>query len=54
MNNEDKIKIVRQAFEVFREKIVAIKKKQLALFDRIDKVISKEKADEVRNKINNN
>jgi len=53
MTEEEKIEIIRKAYETFKDKMTDIRKRQLSLFDRIDKISSKEKADKLRDKINN-
>jgi hypothetical protein len=53
MQEEEKIEIIQKAFLAFKEKMSDIRKRQLSLFDKIDKISSKEKADDIRNKINN-
>jgi hypothetical protein len=54
MENKEKIEKIKNAFAIFMEKMSDIRKRQLVLFDKIDKAVSKEKADEIREKINNN
>lgn len=53
MTEEEKIEIITKAFLAFKEKMADIRKRQLALFDKVDRIYSKEKADEIRAKINN-
>lgn len=53
MTEEEKIEIITKAFLAFKEKMADIRKRQLTLFDKVDRIYSKEKADEIRAKINN-
>jgi len=53
MSEEEKIEIIEKAFLAFKEKMADIRKRQLSLFDKIDRISSKEKADDIRSKINN-
>lgn len=53
MTEEEKNEILKKAFIAFTDKMADIRRRQLALFDKIDKVSSKEKADEIRDKIHN-
>lgn len=51
---KDKIEAIKRAFATFKEKMTQIRKSQLVLLDKIDRVISREQADKIRAKINNN
>lgn len=53
MSEEEKIEIITKAFAAFKEKMAAIRKRQLALFDKVDRISSQEKADKLRTKIYN-
>lgn len=53
MTEEEKIEILKKAFMTFKDKMSDIRRRQLSLFDKIDKISSREKADKLRNKINN-
>jgi|GEM_PF-2307988 hypothetical protein len=53
MTEEEKLEIIKKAFLSFKEKMTDVRKRQLALFDKIDRISSREKADKIRSKINN-
>ncbi|MDD3006836.1 MAG: hypothetical protein PHX30_04635 [Candidatus Pacebacteria bacterium] len=53
MTEEEKNAILKKAFIAFKDKMSDIRRRQLALFDKIDKISSKEKADDIRDKIHN-
>ena len=54
MTEEEKMEILRKAFEAFKDKMADVRRRQLSLFDEVDKISSREKANKLRNKINNN
>lgn len=45
---------IKKAFLTFKTKMSDIGKRQLILLDKIDKIVSKEKADKIRENIKNN
>ncbi len=53
MTEEEKIEMIKNAYVSFKDKMSDVRRRQLALFDKIDRVSSKEKADKIREKINN-
>lgn len=53
MTEEEKIEMIKNAFISFKDKMADVRRRQVTLFDKIDKVSSKEKADKLREKINN-
>jgi hypothetical protein len=53
MTEDEKIDMVKNAFVSFKDKMADVRRKQVTLFDKIDRISSKEKADKIRAKINN-
>lgn len=53
MQQNEKIETIVRAFAAFKKKMSDIRKRQLVLFDRVDRTVSAEKAEEIRRKINN-
>lgn len=53
MSEEEKIEIISKALAAFKEKMADIRRRQLALFDKVDRIASREKADKLRDMINN-
>ncbi len=45
---------IKKAFLIFKAKMSDIGKRQLILLDKIDKIVSKEKADKIRENIKKN
>jgi esterase/lipase len=50
---EERENNIKQAFLRFKNKMSEIKKRQLVLFGKADKIVTEEKAQEIRKKINN-
>lgn len=54
MENDQRTAAIRRAFNNFKAKMSEIQKRQLFLLDKIDKIVSGEKANKIREKINRN
>lgn len=53
MTEDEKMEMIKNAYISFKDKMSDVRRRQLVLFDKIDKVSSKEKADKIRAMINN-
>ena len=54
MENDSKTEAIRRAFVNFKTKMSDIQRRQLLLLGKIDGIISREKADKIREKISHN
>lgn len=52
MDNKEKIQKIASALADLMRRMFAIRQKQLLLFDKIDKIVSGERVNEIRKKIN--
>lgn len=53
MEEEEKENNIKQAFIEFKNKMSNIQKRQMFLFNKVDKIVSDEKAKEIRKNISN-